>query len=272
MQALQQELWALEGPDVATHVGDLAWRLTREDLAWKRHLWFDGDRCVAWAWLERPATLDYEVHRYQREALQHEVLGWFESEAEGDVLTAYALEPNGLTAWGYERPEPYTWYAYHVRELDQAPRDPVVPEGFRLRTVGDGDDFRKRVEVHRAVWAPSRVTEAVYRRVTQAWPYRAELDCVVEAPDGTFAAYVLCWYDDANRVGELEPVGTHPGYRRRGLGAAVCTYALQRLRDTGARQAVVYAGGRDQDAPARALYERVGFRSHTRVVELRKVR
>jgi ribosomal protein S18 acetylase RimI-like enzyme len=272
MQSLQQELWALEGPNVATHVGDLAWRLAREELAWKRHLWLDGDRCVAWAWVERPATLDYEVHPEHREALQGDVLDWFESEAEGDVLTAYALEPNPLAAWGYERPEPFAWYAYHLRGLDHEPREPVVPDGFRLRTVVGGDDFRKRVDVHRAVWAPSRVTAAVYHRVTDAWPYRPELDCVLEAPDETFAAYVLCWYDDANRVGELEPVGTHPDYRRRGLGAAVCRYALQRLRDAGARQAIVYAGGRDQDAPARALYESIGFRRHARVVELRKVR
>ena len=108
--------------------------------------------------------------------------------------------------------------------------------------------------------------------VTQAWPYRPELDCVLEAPDRAFAAYVLCWYDDANHVGELEPVGTHPAYRRRGLGAAVCRYALRRLRDEGARQAIVYAGGRDQDEPARVLYESIRFRRHTRVVELRKVR
>jgi len=273
MQALQQELWALEGPQVATHVGDLAWRLAREDLAWKRQLWLDGDRCVAWAWLERPATLDYEVHPEHRGGpLHEELLGWFESEAEGDVLTTYALESHDLGAWGYECPEPYRWYAYHVHQLDHEPHEAAVPDGFTLRTVGGGDDFRKRVDVHRAVWPPSRLTQAAYRRVTQAWPYRPELDCVLEAPDRAFAAYVLCWYDDANHVGELEPVGTHPAYRRRGLGAAVCRYALRRLRDEGARQAIVYAGGRDQDEPARVLYESIRFRRHTRVVELRKVR
>ena len=52
------------------------------------------------------------------------------------------------------------------------------------------------------------------------WPYRADLDCVVEAPDGSLVAYCLAWLDDANRVGELEPVGTHPDYRRRGLAVS----------------------------------------------------
>jgi ribosomal protein S18 acetylase RimI-like enzyme len=271
MQALQQALWARNGPDVQAHVGDLAWWLHREA---KQQLWLDGDRCVAWARLTRPATLDYDV---DSPGLHRHVLAWFESQAEGDTLTTYAHESNpewleALSTAGYERPDPYGWYAYQVRELDGELPTPAVPEGFTLRTVDGEEDFRKRVEVHRAVWAPSRVTEDVYRRVTQAWPYRADLDCVLEAPDGTFASYVLCWYDDANQVGEFEPMGTHPDYRRQGLGAAICRYGLQRLQAVGARQAVVYAGGGDENAGARALYESVGFRRHARVVELRKQR
>jgi GNAT superfamily N-acetyltransferase len=274
MQSLQQELWALEGPHVQTHVGDLAWWLHRPEA--KRRLWLDGDRCVAWAWLHHPASLDYEVHPDHR-ALQREVLDWFEAEAEGDTLTTYALESDAdglgmLAACGYERPEPGKWYGYYVQDLDGDGPEPVVADGFSLHTVAGEDDFRKRVEVHRAVWHPSRVSEEVYRRVTQAWPYRADLDCVLEAPDGRFVAYVLCWYDDANHVGEFEPMGTHPDFRQQGLGAAVCRYALRRLQRVGARQAIVYAGGRDVDEGARVLYESVGFRRHTRDVELRKSR
>jgi ribosomal protein S18 acetylase RimI-like enzyme len=279
MQALQQELWALEGPYVQTHVGDLAWWLHRgEESDWRRRLWLDGERCVGRAWLHLPATVVYEVHREHRGgALHRDVLEWFESEAEGTgSLTTYALEADEewlavLDACGYARPDDHTWSPYHVRDLDGDLPEPVVPDGFELHTVRAGD-FQRRLEVHRAVWAPSRLTEERFRRVTRAWPYRADLDCVVEAPDGTFAAYVLCWYDDANRVGEFEPVGTHPDHRRRGLGTAVCRYALRRLRDVGAKQAVVYAGGRDEDVGARLLYEGVGFRRHARVVELRKAR
>ena len=272
MQALQQDLWALEGPFVQTHVGDLAWWLHRTPL--RRQLWLDGERCVAWAWVNDSRTLDYEVHREHRGGeLHHEVLEWFESEVDGPSAT-YAMETDAqwlelLASAGYVRPEPYAWYAYHVIELDQEAEPGAAPDGFDLHTVRD-DDIARRVAVHRAVWAPSRVTEEVYRRVTQAWPYRADLDCVLEAPDGRFAAYVLCWYDEANRVGELEPVGTHPDFRRRGYAALTVRYALQRLHEAGAQQVVVYAGGRDEDARARALYESVGFRRHARVVEFRK--
>jgi ribosomal protein S18 acetylase RimI-like enzyme len=280
MQALQQELWALEGPWVLTHVGDLAWWLHRgAEEDWNRRLWLDGDRCVAWAWLWPPAALDYDVHPEHRGgSVEQEVLEWFESEAGGtDVLTTFVLEGDAdrlavLTERGYRASEPLSWYAYHVQELDRELPDPVVLDGFTLRTVRTTADFHKRVALHRAVWAPSRLTEEGYRKVTSAWPYRADLDCVVEAPNGSFAAYVLCWFDEENGVGEFEPVGTHPDYRRRGLGAGVCRYALMRLQEEGARSAIVYGGGRDEDQRSRALYESIGFRRHTRAIELRKER
>jgi ribosomal protein S18 acetylase RimI-like enzyme len=185
------------------------------------------------------------------------------------VLTTYALETDAetlalLEELGYQRPEPYKWYAFHLRELDGELPEPAVPEGFRLHTVQGGDDFRKRVEIHRAVWAPSRVTEEVYRRVTKAWPYRADLDCVVEAPDGRLASYCLAWLDEANRAGELEPVGTAPEYRRRGLGTAACLSALHRLRDKGAKTCVVYADSRESNPGPRALYESIGFKAADR--------
>jgi ribosomal protein S18 acetylase RimI-like enzyme len=279
MQSLQQELWALEGERTHTHVGDLAWWAGTHigwEPEWKRQLWLDGDRCVAWALLNRPASLDYEVHRDHRgRALHEEVLDWFESEAESGTLQAWVMDGDDaslelLTRRGFAPPDPYKWYAYYVLELDGPGTPPQVPDGFTLRTVRGDEDLHERVEVHRATWAPSRVTEESYRKVMRAWPYRPDLDCVLEAPDGTFAAYVLCWYDDVNRVGEFEPVGTHPDHRRRGFGAAVCRYGLDRLREEGARKAIVYAGGRDEDVRARALYESVGLRRHTRMTGLRK--
>ena len=93
------------------------------------------------------------------------------------------------------------------------------------------------------------------------------LDCVVEAPDGRFAAYCLCWPDDENRVGELEPVGVRAEFRRRGFGAAICTFALQRLHEEGCREAIVYCAS----PPACALYESLGFRVHASLVEYRRV-
>ncbi|WP_329427099.1 GNAT family N-acetyltransferase [Streptosporangium sp. NBC_01495] len=118
--------------------------------------------------------------------------------------------------------------------------------------------------VHRSAFAPSSVTEESYRNVMGAWPYRRELDCVVVAPDGRAASYCLIWLDDANGVGEMEPVGTHPDFRRMGLARAACLYALHRLREAGAVTAIVHPrGGAGYPVPAQ-LYEGLGFRAHDR--------
>jgi GNAT superfamily N-acetyltransferase len=261
MQRLVQECWRLEGPKVLQHVGDLAWGATMHagrEAEWERRLWEQDGSVVAWAWLRRPAELDFQIHPDRRGDLRDAVLSWFEGAAEGDgPLETYALEDDSetlaaLERRGYRRSASVA-YPYHVRGLEELD-EPRPAAGYRLRHVLGEDDLRERVEVHRAVWHPSRVTEESYRTVMATWPYRPELDCVAEASNGSFGAYTLVWYDDENRVGELEPVGTHPDHRRRGLASAVILDALRRLREAGAETAVVYAGGRDEDAPARALY------------------
>ncbi len=87
-----------------------------------------------------------------------------------------------------------------------------------------------------------------------AWPYRADLDWIVEAPDGRFVANCLIWLDERNGVGELEPVGTDPQFRRKGLGRAVCLAAMHALRQAGGRQGFVYPvqGHPNHPAPSRS--------------------
>src|SRR5581483_4451241 len=141
--------------------------------------------------------------------------------------------------------------------------------GYRLRTVEPGD-LTARIDLHRTVWAPSRVTAESFADVQRAWPYRPDFDCIVEAPDGRLAASCLAWLDPANAAGELEPVGTHPDHRRRGVGSLVCRYALRRLREEGATRAVVYGDVDPANRGPKALYESIGFVETSRLV--RRVR
>jgi ribosomal protein S18 acetylase RimI-like enzyme len=183
---------------------------------------------------------------------------------EPDATEAVALEDDEearafLARHGFTKPGRAIHFNH--RAVADAPIPPPLTDGFRYRTV-EPEDLAERVAVHRDVWEPSRVTESSYRNVMAEWPYRRSLDCVVEAPDGRFAAYVLVWPDDENGVGLFEPVGTRAEFRRRGLGAAVCTFGLQRLHEEGMRRAVV---GCDA-GPACALYESIGFRRHATLV------
>jgi ribosomal protein S18 acetylase RimI-like enzyme len=268
MQALVSELWRLEGPAVENHVGDVAWQrfmhVGRED-EWRIRLWEEAGEPVAWAWLRPPGTLGYEIHPEHRSGRLHdELLDWFETVARDGELKISSLSTDAerlevLRRRGYDIDPDGRTFVYHTLDLSDV-AEPHVPTGYRLRTV-EPDDVERRVAIHRVVWEPSRVTEESYANVMAAWPYRADLDCVVEATDGSFAAYCLAWLDPDNGVGELEPVGTHPDHRRRRLASAVCRFAQRRLREEGAERAIVYSlAGSD----ATALYESIGMREHAR--------
>lgn len=265
MQQLALEQRRLLGPRAPWHVGDLAWELRmhegRED-EWRIRLWVEAGRVVAWSWLKRDGgVLEHDVHP-QHAHLLDELL------AEPEARVAFSFEDDAdlraaLARHGFR--EPVESMRFLARELAAPPGLPPLPDGFRCRTV-TAADLAERVAVHRDVWSfpdrPSRVTEASYAQVRGAWPYRESLDCVVVAPDGRFAAFCLGWPDDENGVGELEPVGVRAEFRRRGLGAAVCAFALRRLHEEGCRQAIVYC----ENEPACALYESLGFRAHASLV------
>jgi ribosomal protein S18 acetylase RimI-like enzyme len=267
MQAVTAETWAIEGSRAPLHVGDIAWmrfqHSGRED-EWRVRLWQEDGRDVAWAWLRLPDSMLFWCIRPDlRATLVDEVLDWAEEpgvEVKSTDETAIAI----LERRGYRLDPAAKVLAVHDRGLADEPQV-SVPEGFRLRTVGP-DDLSARVELHQFVWAPSRVTEESYRDVQAAWPYRPDLDCVVEAPDGRLVSYCLAWLDPDNCVGEFEPVGTHPDFRRLGLGSAVCRFALRRLEEEGATAAMVYAIVDPSNPGAKALYESVGFVETSRLL------
>jgi len=242
------------------HVGDLAWNLSpHEGHELDMRFWDEDGRLVAWSWVqhEHDGRLEYDVHP-DRLHLLDEILATADARSAfafaDDAQRRAALERHGFT-------QPGDAMHYFARDLAEPPSPAPLPDGFRARTVSTGD-VPERVAIHQDVWAPSRLTESSYALVRAQWPYRGSLDCVVEAPDGRFAAYCLCWPDDAHRVGELEPVGVRAEFRRRGLGAAVCTFGLRRLHEEGGRQAIVYCA----TEPACALYESLDFRRHASLV------
>jgi ribosomal protein S18 acetylase RimI-like enzyme len=93
--------------------------------------------------------------------------------------------------------------------------------------------------------------------------YRPDLDLVAVAPDGTLAGFCLCSIgrEENARLGRdegwVDTLGTHPAYRKLGLGRALLLTGLRRLRASGIAVAVLGTG---QGNPAVALYESAGFR------------
>ncbi len=95
-----------------------------------------------------------------------------------------------------------------------------------------------------------------------------ELNLVMVAPDGSFAAHAALNYVGAIGYAIFEPVCTHPDHRQRGLAKALMLEGLRRVRDIGARIVEVSTG--DADA-ANALYDSIGFTEYYKAYAWKKV-
>lgn len=275
------------------HVGDLLWALyqnTELDPASTIRLWEDErGELAGFGWFDEPEFVEWQIASRWRAAgeLASEMLAWGEQRARAaGASVLHSRAPNGdtealalLVAHGFERDDRtplalqqrrgFPSDGYYELHLGRDLRLPI-PEAdaerasggrpYETRAVGGEDEWPARVELHRAVWHPSRVTVEAYRRLRGVPGYRPDLDLVAVAPNGDFAAYCICWLDVENHTGEFEPVGTAPAYRRQGAGRAVMLEGLRRLRAAGAETAIVYTSA--NNPPAVALYESVGFRRY----------
>jgi ribosomal protein S18 acetylase RimI-like enzyme len=258
--------WRAGAPHVAGTPAALEWwyALTHpEPLSDHLRLWYDEGDLVGWAWHEPP---ELEVHVWTGEAGGRDhvfaaIVDAALEERAGERLAAFAanddiasihvLRDRGFAAEG-RRLSQWQWHAD-----GRAPSEAVLPTGYRIRNVEGPDEFVARVALHRAAFPASRLNVAKYERLLTVPHYRLENDLVVQAPDGSLAAFALGWYDADGRVGELEPVGTHPEHQRRGLSRAIVTEAVRRLFQRGAHLVQVYS---DQaDVAPEALYRSVGF-------------
>ncbi|MGH3305935.1 MAG: GNAT family N-acetyltransferase, partial [Streptosporangiaceae bacterium] len=145
------------------------------------------------------------------------------------------------------------------------------PDGFRFRTADEAGP-RAAVRAHVDAWAPSAYTAESYEGVRRTAGYRGDLHVLVQAPDGTMAASTIMWLDEANKTAEFEPVGTHPDYRRLGLGRAMLLHGMHLARAAGATHATVACPGAPGHPRARGLYHSVGFRELTRDAPLIKTK
>ncbi|GAA5187078.1 hypothetical protein GCM10023322_34600 [Rugosimonospora acidiphila] len=261
-------------PDSRWHLGDIAWEFSfapgggpHERMAF----WERNGEIVGFGWLTLPATLALMVDPRLADGLVDEVVDWATGLA-GQPVAVGVLETEAaliapLVRAGRTASLPDHFFLNLQRELSDLPPVPELPAGFTVRPLAD-DELPARAALHRTVWNP-RLTDEVYAGLASRWPYRREFDRVAVAPNGELAAYILGWYDDVNRVGEFEPVGTLPEYRRLGLSRALGISLLHAWRDAGGRRALVYARGDDGYPVPRQVYAALGFRVHGRIVRYR---
>ena len=141
------------------------------------------------------------------------------------------------------RDEPVTHHLEYV--IGELPR-PELPEGFRILSMANENDIEKRREIFGRGFNhedPKEWPSAFsYRELQKAPDYHLENDLIIVAPGGTYASCCIVWYDEVNRIAHLEPLGTHPDYRRLGLATQIQLEALRRAKALGATRMPMTGG------------------------------
>ncbi len=261
------QAWIRHAPDVPGTPGDLEWWFAQawpDPLGDHLEMWSADGELVGWSWTDPPADNEpgsVDWHVPVGLGLEDAILDWLDDRGGFRAVTKWVTETdtNGKSLVGSRGFGPTeTVLSQYVQRLGtrRLPQ-PSLPRGYRVRSMRGEEDLERRVEVHRRAFEPSQMSIDKYRRLQSMPHYRLEHDLVVEAVGGEFAALTMAWWDPVGRVGELEPVGTHPDHRRKGLGQAVNLAALNLFAKLGAEWALVFSG--TANAASEALYRSVGF-------------
>jgi ribosomal protein S18 acetylase RimI-like enzyme len=137
-------------------------------------------------------------------------------------------------------------------------------------------DLAAVVEFSLRAWAPvfesfrTVLGERIYQALYPDWPTTqaraVEAVCQDDTADvwvaeqhGRPVGYVAVRIHSDDRPGEIDMLAVDPLVQRQGIGTALTSFAVQRLRDAGVGLAVVATGGDPGHAPARRVYEKSGF-------------
>jgi GNAT superfamily N-acetyltransferase len=150
------------------------------------------------------------------------------------------------------------------RLISEPIQDVPIPAGYTLRSMGDTSEIPARSWLSWKAFHSDEPDDHYqgwdwYPRVQSAPLYRRDLDLVAVAADGELASFCTLWFDDVTRTASFEPVGTHPNHQKKGVGKALMTEGLKRVKHLGATLATVGS----YSVRAGALYESIGFKDYS---------
>ena len=163
-----------------------------------------------------------------------------------------------------------------IRELSQMRRSarmpldvPTYPSDITLRTfASDGADDRAWVELNSSAFAdhPEQGRVSLFdlhQRMRQAWFDPAGFFLAERSGElvGFHWTKVHAATAHEPALGEVHAIGVHPGARGLGLGKALTLTGLHHLADLAIDQVMLYVEA--DNSPAVALYQRLGFVTHT---------
>ncbi len=281
---------AHEARPAQLHVADLPWRLSSWalDEPENTRLWYDAaGRMLGWAVLQTPFwTIDYICHPEAEEHLHPEILAWSESRARACLQTSYGhpfwivvvfsdqgLRIRQLEAAGFANQADVgedSWSKVYLERPASLPvSQAALADGFTIRPLAGKAEVPAYVEMHQRTFESKNMQVGWRLRTLQHPHYRPDLDLVAVAPDGRLAAFCIGWLDGNDpSIGQIEPMGVHPDFRKYGLGWVVLAECMRRLQAHGVTR-IVLETDLERNA-ALLVYKSSGFQIRRDVLVYRK--
>jgi len=127
--------------------------------------------------------------------LEDELFSWAEKHYYGPSLDDRSGQE--VYIWGY---------------IEDQPR---FPEGFKVRPI-ETADLEQKVMIMTGSAGLTAPDMEIYRRLMSC-PYRQDLDLVIVDEANQVIGFANIWLNSENNIAIIEPFGTAPTHRRRGL-------------------------------------------------------
>jgi len=234
---------------------DIASQLQGSDPKNNIRLWLSDNKLTGFGWFQPPAHLIFDCHPdlENQSLLIEDILNWAigrrkefgpgglsylnlkdmtewaeaiqnpapDSNERSLVVSALKSDvklQSILNQFGFSKTEHFEPMLSHDLNVDSEP----LP-GLTVRPVM-ASEYESFLDAHRQAWAPSTgLSMGKYLAVREMTPiFDPELNLIALENDEIQACCIF-WRDDSSKIGSLEPFGTVPGGRGRGISQALIT-------------------------------------------------
>lgn len=226
-------------------------------------LWEDDGKIVAIATYEMEPGEAYIFISEGYEFLRPEVINYAEQtlykineEGKKELrICSYSFQPEVMK---YLEDRDYMKQyedAENVYDITNKLPKVVIPDGFEIITLNEVEpnDYKRLNDM---IWQGfDHDGEGVldgFLMTVNAPGFRKELTYIARAENGDFCAYASIRMDESQRFGYLDPLCTHPRYRKKGLAKALLYTAINDVAKLGAK----YMTGGDNK-----FYNHIGYES-----------
>ncbi|MFX1285343.1 MAG: GNAT family N-acetyltransferase [Promethearchaeota archaeon] len=202
--------------------------------------------------------------------IEREIVKWIEKHSvekkkdpsKKEKLRIKTIEGNStreilLYELGYQKVGEIDSYV-RIRPSNLPIPDFKCPEGFEIRNVKGKSDYQQLARLIRLIFGHGDwFTADILEQISHRSFYKQNLDLVAVTPDGTFASFCTFRMDPMSKITQLEPMATHPNFRKLGLAKLLIFEGLKRAMKYD--PAFFYIGGAANTLAANKLYDSVGF-------------